>query len=503
MDLSDATTLARALSELLNDARRQLEQASPPPELVARVTGHLSCELRHVVNVVEDFPTWEHANLQRGVDAYLAAHSPHAEWFGIAGQGREHTDIVNMLASAARGWERFEPGAVDYATAAIGPDKTTEVISLGLVLTRSPGGTPVVVALRGAQEHGSGQCQVVVLAPDRSSATQTRDEIERLMREHDIYRGQVLSFSWSEHRGNDLVTFLPRPDLTADQVILPDGVLDTIERHVVGIAEHAVRLREHGQHLKRGLLLHGPPGTGKTHTVRYLMGRMSECTVIVMTGVAIRFVTQAAGLARRLQPAILILEDVDLVARDRSFMAEGGNPLLFALLDAMDGVGADADVTFVLTTNRADVLERALADRPGRVDLAVRIPKPDEAGRAALLRLYARGLSLTADLDPVVTRTEGATASFFKELLRRAVLAAIRNGEAAPELTGDHLTRALDEMLGERESLTRSLLGSGEGTPEGDEEPGEPPFLPGPMPGPVPGRSGRGMGFSRVIYRGP
>ncbi|GII61539.1 ATPase [Sphaerisporangium krabiense] len=461
MDLNDARGLARALNELLKNAGQAIEGARETPELIARVTGHLGCELNHVVNVVSTFPGWEHVNLQRGVDAYLAAHSPGAEWFGISGHGREHEEFVNMLASLARGWERYEPGAVDYATAAIGPDETTEVISLGLVLTRTPDGGPVVVGLRGSQDHHGPQCQVVVLAPDRPSATGTRDEIERLTREHDIYRGQVLSFMWSEHRGNDLVTFLPRPDLPADQVILPEGVLAGIERHIVGIAEHAVRLREHGQHLKRGLLLHGPPGTGKTHTVRYLLGRMRECTVIIVTGTAIRYVAQAAGLARRLQPAILVLEDVDLVAQDRG-LDETGNPLLFSLLDAMDGVGADADVTFVLTTNRAEVLERALADRPGRVDLAVEIPKPDEDGRAALMRLYARGLTLRADLGPIVAKTEGATASFFKELLRRAVLDALRAEDATPVVTDEHLGRALEDMLDERESLTRSLLGSGE-----------------------------------------
>ncbi|GAA3816899.1 AAA family ATPase [Sphaerisporangium flaviroseum] len=476
MDLTAAKGLAQALSDLLKDAHQQLAEERERPELVARVTGHLGCELRNIVNVVERFPAWEHVNLQRGVDAYLAAQSPRADWFGIAGHGREHNDLVNMLASAARGWERFEPGAVDYATAATGPDETTEVVSLGLVLSRSPEGIPVVLGVRGTQEHMP-QCQVVVLAPDRRSATRTRDEIERLMREHDVYKGQILSFLWSEHRGNDLVTFLPRPELTADQVILPDGVLTTVERHIAGIAEHAARLREHGQHLKRGLLLHGPPGTGKTHTVRYFMGRMRECTVIVLTGSAIKYVTQAAGLARRLQPAIVILEDVDLVARDRSY-TEDGNPLLFALLDAMDGVGADADVTFVLTTNRADVLERALADRPGRVDLAVEIPKPDAALRTALLRLYARDLRLEADLEPIVARTEGATASFFKELLRRAVLGALLSGDTVPTLTDEHLGTALEDMLGEREALTRSLLGSGDPVHEGGEEYGPPGFSP-------------------------
>ncbi|MFC5818988.1 AAA family ATPase [Nonomuraea harbinensis] len=467
MDTDDARSLARSLRELIQDAHHTLA-LDTPPELVTRVTGHLGCELRHVVNVVAAFPGWEHVNLQRGVDAYLAAHTPGAEWFGIAGQGREHDDIVNMLARAARGWERYEPGAVDYEAVAIGPDETTEVISLGMVLTRAPGGTPVVLALRGAQEHMSTDCQVVVLAPDRAAAKESRDEIERLMREHDVYRGQILSFAWSEYRGNDLVTFLPRPDLRPGQVVLPDGVLETIERHIVGVAEQAPRLRAHGQHLKRGLLLHGPPGTGKTHTVRYLMARMTGCTVIVMTGGAIRFVSQAAGLARRLQPAIVVLEDVDLVARDRSF-SDDGNPLLFALLDAMDGVGADADVTFVLTTNRADVLERALADRPGRVDLAVEIPRPDAAGRAALLRLYARDLPLRADLEPIVARTEGATASFFKELLRRAVLDALAHDGGTPAITGDLLNRALDGMLHERAALTRTLLGSGE--PGEEEEP--------------------------------
>ncbi|WP_182874407.1 AAA family ATPase [Microbispora sp. H10670] len=487
MDLTDAENLARALSDLLHEARRSIDEGRETPELVARVTGHLGCDLRRVVNVAESFPSWEHVNLQRGTDAYLAAYSPGAEWAGVTGQGREHTELVDMLVSAARGWERFEPGAVDYATAATGPDRTTEVVSLGLVLTRSPEGVPVVLSLRGPHEHGAPECRLVVLAPDRASATATRDEVERLMRADDVYQGQVLSFQWSEHRGNDLVTFLPRPDLDAEQVILPEGVLGTIERHIVGIGEQADRLRAHGQHLKRGLLLHGPPGTGKTHTVRYLMGRMTGCTVIVMTGAAIRFVAQAAGLARRLQPAIVVLEDVDLVARDRSF-TEDGNPLLFALLDAMDGVGADADITFVLTTNRADVLERALADRPGRVDLAVEIPRPDAAGRAALLRLYARDLRLEADLEPVVARTEGATASFFKELLRRAVLSALRAGDGTPVLTDEHVGRALEEMLGEREALTRSLIGAGERGPDGHEDEEDAADFPvvtggGPVPG--------------------
>jgi MoxR-like ATPase len=75
-------------------------------------------------------------------------------------------------------------------------------------------------------------------------------------------------------------------------------------------------LRAAGQHLKRGLLLHGAPGTGKTHTVRYLIGRLPVSTVIVLTGEGLHFAEQAAALARRLQPSIVVLEDAGLVARD-------------------------------------------------------------------------------------------------------------------------------------------------------------------------------------------
>ncbi|MEU8631673.1 ATP-binding protein [Amycolatopsis sp. NPDC048633] len=429
-------------------------------ELIDRVTGHLAAPLTEVVVVTRNWPAWEHANIQRGVEAYLAEHGTAVDWFGIAGGQRTHEDLIGMLV-IARKQGTFELGSVDYTTTAIGPEDATEAVQLGLVGTSAPGGEPVLVAIRGANpQWGQMECRLEVLATSRATATGVRDRVERLMAEHDVLRGQVLAFGTSENRGNDLLTFLPRPTLGGEEVVLPDGVLDAIEQHTVGIARHGERLLAAGQHLKRGLLLHGPPGTGKTHTVRYLMGRLPGNTVIILTGTAMRFVAKAAELARRLQPSVVVVEDVDLIAQDRSY-GPGAHPLLFTLLDAMDGVGGDADVTFLLTTNRASELEKALADRPGRVDLAVEIPLPDAVGREALLRLYARGLKLTADLAPIVAATEGVTASFAKELLRRASLLSLAARPDADVAVGDEeLTTALREMQEARSALTRSLLGS-------------------------------------------
>ena len=228
------------------------------------------------------------------------------------------------------------------------------------------------------------------------------------------------------------------------------------------MARHKERLLAAGQHLKRGLLLYGPPGTGKTHTVRYLTSSLVGTTVIQLTGNAMHLIAEACSVARALQPAMLVIEDVDLIADDRG-MHPGQHPLLFQLLNEMDGLAEDADVVFVLTTNRADLLEPALAARPGRVDQAVALELPDADARRALFELYRGTLPVdTSGLDDVIARTEGVTASFLKELLRRAaLLAATRTpGTDALAVSAGDLSAALDELLDTRNAMTRTLLGS-------------------------------------------
>src|SRR5438034_11709049 len=91
------------------------------------------------------------------------------------------------------------------------------------------------------------------------------------------------------------------------------------------------------------------------------------------------------------------------------------------LLNEMDGLREDADVIFILTTNRPDHLEPALASRPGRIDQAIEFPLPDEEGRRKLVQLYSGGLEVSPPImDLLVRRTERASPAFIKELMRRA-----------------------------------------------------------------------------------
>jgi ATP-dependent 26S proteasome regulatory subunit len=251
------------------------------------------------------------------------------------------------------------------------------------------------------------------------------------------------------------------PVVDRRSIVLPEGVLERVERHVVTAAAHAGRLRRAGRHLKRGLLLHGPPGTGKTLTAMHLASRMPERTVLLVTGQGMGLVERCTMLARVLQPALVVLEDVDLVAEQRTRQGTGANSILFELLNQMDGLADDADVVFLLTTNRPELLEPALAARPGRVDLAVHVPLPDAACRARLLELYGRGLRLELeDRDGLVARTEGVSPAFIKELLRKAaVLAADEDGSDPIAVRDRHVDEVLRELVVEGGELTQALLG--------------------------------------------
>ena len=166
------------------------------------------------------------------------------------------------------------------------------------------------------------------------------------------------------------------------------------------------------------------------------------------------------NLARLLQPTIVVIEDVDLIARDREMM---GGPceesLLNKLLNEMDGLKEDADILFVLTTNRPEQLEGARADRPGRIDQAIEIPLPDEVGRRKLIQLYGKGLALDEALVGEATRrSKGVSAAFIKELMRRTAQASIARGDTKAIRSAD-LVGALDNLLFASGKLNVKLLG--------------------------------------------
>src|SRR5438445_3306465 len=249
------------------------------------------------------------------------------------------------------------------------------------------------------------------------------------------------------------------PPVRREDVILPEATLKLLDRNVLNFVGSRAQLRRLGQATRNGILLYGPPGTGKTHTIRYLASNLPGPTTLIITAGQVALLAHYMSLARLLQPSMVVIEDVDLIARDREDMGPCEESMLNGLLNEMDGLKQDADILFILTTNRPEQLEAALASRPGRIDQAIEVPLPDEIGREKLVRLYGRGLPLgEAVVAEAAQRTKGVSAAFIKELMRRVAQASIaRDGGTSVE-SGD-ISEALDDMLFAGGKLNVKLLG--------------------------------------------
>jgi hypothetical protein len=458
-----------AFAARFTDFMTAMTAAAEHPEsaLVARLREHLGAEPKELPVTTAEFPTTEHANLQLALDDVLAGVEPLG--FGGPAMAFQPIGLAEIVGGVGH-MGQIRPGPVRYANVEVGDGRVVQCVAAALYLADRDGMPTALVISRTERPFGGAALKFEGISPAPEAVQATLDDLRAAMRVHNVFRGRVISLHAHDDQSVS-VQFHALADVPRDAVILPDGTLERLERHALGIAEHAERLRAAGRHLKRGVLLHGPPGTGKTLSVNYLLGAMAGRTTILLTGRGLGLIEQALAIARDLAPATVVFEDVDLVAGERTM--PGDSSILFELLNQMEGLAEDADLLFLLTSNRADVLEPALAARPGRVDLALEIPLPDAAARARLLALYAGGIALDAETGrDAVARTESVSGAFIKELMRQAALGATRDGrEPAPA----DVTAALDDLLADRSALTRRLLGQpGE---DGDGAPPPPQML--------------------------
>jgi ATPase family associated with various cellular activities (AAA) len=465
-ELPDVGAFGAAFTEFIEAMTTVARRRDSP--LLARLRDHVGADPKELPSTAAEFAPTDHPNLQLAIDAVLAD----AEVFGIstAHPGFMMLGLSGLLSSHPMAGP-VELGPVQYTDVEVGDGRVIRCISTGVFLARH-NGVPVVLVLSTSERpFGSNALRLEGLSPTDGVVSAVLADLRAAMRAHNVYRGRVISLHGGDDEQRIRVQFHRLPEIARSAVVLPEGTIDRLERHAIGMAAQAERLRAAGRQLKRGVLLHGPPGTGKTLSVNYLIGAMPDRTTVLLSGRSLGLIEPAVTIARELTPATVVLEDVDLVAAERT-MAVGNTGILFELLNQMEGLAEDADLLFVLTTNRADLIEPALAARPGRVDLALEIPLPDEAARGQLVSLYAEDVPLDAEAtQELVARTDGLTGAFIKELMRQAALRAAL--EDRPPTGADALA-AMKELLEERSTLTRRLLG--QGADGADAQPGPAPF---------------------------
>jgi ATPase family associated with various cellular activities (AAA) len=460
---------AEAFRRVSEWAHAQSERERSP--FKSKLTEHFGEDPATYPVTGEGIATYDLPNLQLALEAYLDREGTEHTLIGFGGHvGYAEMSLSGLVHDVGFG---VVEGPVRRTVVGLERGRSVTCITAGLFLIADGDHRLAALVMLGRHGFDEAGLRLEVIAPEQEEGERFIADVQALMHEHNVFRGKVLALkAGDEMMGRGMsVTFPAVEPVSREQIVLPEGVLDIVELHTVEFARHAGTLRDAGWHLRRGVLLHGPPGTGKTLSTSYLISRLEGRTVVILTGGALGLIGDACAIARDLQPAMVVLEDVDLVAQERTAMGYGATSLLFRLLNEMDGIGEDADVIFVMTTNRADLLEPALAARPGRVDQAVEFPLPDAEARSRLLDLFGRGLDLAlTDRAAVVAATEGVSPAFLRELVRKAALQAARAGSRRVEDV--HFRESLD-LLQRGGQITRSMLGADGGAverlnPEGD-----------------------------------
>jgi ATP-dependent Clp protease adapter protein ClpS len=441
------------------------------PELTRKKQFGYACEALdwHFAGIPRDqlvatsrqFPGHMQADVQVAVDRLFST-SP-LRFFGIHEEHRYETLTIATLMRNGRNAQAIAPA--QYQEVDVGESLPVKCLNNGLWLCQADG-LRYAVALSSHREYNrESGTRIEIAVPAGADGVEfvqrCFSELESAVDAARSYRGKVLSLeSDSDYRGRSRGVMVHKlPPVHREDVILPEATLKLFDRNVLNFVGSRAQLRRLGQSTRKGILLYGPPGTGKTHTIRYLASNLPGHTTLIITAAQVELLAHYMNLARLLQPAMVVIEDVDLIASDRDDMGPCEESLLNALLNEMDGLKQDADILFILTTNRPEQLESALAGRPGRIDQAIEVPVPDEIGRNKLIQLYGRGLPLGETIvAEAARRTKGVSAAFIKELMRRVAQASIARDGGITVETGD-ISEALDDMLFAGGKLNVKLLG--------------------------------------------
>ena len=444
-----------------------------PKDLRTKISEHMGKDPASLSIVTEQFDRYNQANLQIALDELTGKNGRTCSILGIQGgflNNLTGTSLADLVASQSVasfvGLGGAKEGTVQYLNMELDAGRKLACVQGGLYLIN---GEPKLALLlrQGSMMDFTGVAPIVidVMCEKRDAAEKFIKEIQRHMNKNNVYRGKMLSVIEGSGvvpgmGGGGSLKFHHVPNIIRDQIILPEGLLQRIERQTTEVGKYSQALKNAGRKLKRGILLHGKPGTGKTMTAMYLASAMKERTVMLVTGRGQGMIQRTCFFARWLEPAMVIIEDVDLIAEERSSQSQCNTGVLLELMNEMDGLSDDVDVLFVLTTNRPEILEPALAARPGRIDQAYEVPLPDADCRRRLFDVYAKGLTVKVEnMEVFIKRTAGASGAFIGELMRKAALFAAPDSD--PIVVRDrHLDEAMHEMVVAGGSLTKSLLGS-------------------------------------------
>jgi len=269
--------------------------------------------------------------------------------------------------------------------------------------------------------------------------------IRNRIKSHSIYRSKAIRVVTAENgkiNADDPPTFIDLSKVKEEELIFSDDVMSEIQASLFAPIELTDAVRKVGTPLKRGVLLEGKYGTGKTLTayITAAKGTRNGWTFLYLDKVS--GLKATLRLAQRYAPAIVFAEDIDReVEGDRSVKMD-------EILNMIDGVDVkDGEVLTLLTTNHVEKINKAML-RPGRLDAVISVHAPDATAASNLVRLYARGLVGKGEsLTRVGMELDGQIPAVIREVVERSKLHAIYRLKSADiTLTEDDIVKAARGM---------------------------------------------------------
>ena len=407
----------------------------------------------------------------RFVDTYRAIDRAVAGFPGVRRIKSSNDEALNDLLHAERpSWVSRDFTLSPRAAWPVGPEEEVFLpVDQFWVFPSTSSGNHVIVRLRYTSEQ-----ERLVLAVAAANPRSVDEWIAKLVKDSlvsSIYRGKNVAFVYEAGTRDEYgdpekparlrVSFRTATPVPQEDFIVDEEIYKILWRNVIDLHERRELLKHHGVPIRRGLLLYGPPGTGKTFACRYLSGRLTDTACIFAAGTTLEQAAKVFEFARAYQPAIVFLEDVDLVfsSRDISHHASA----LGDLLDLMDGLRPFEDVGVVLTTNSIERLEAAIKDRPGRISQCVYFGPPRKELRRLYIEHYAKGYDRQAtDFEKIVEMSKGTTPAFIKEWVHRTVQIATERNEdrdLQPRLMTADFEEAYAEMRHATDKFSRRIVG--------------------------------------------
>jgi len=252
------------------------------------------------------------------------------------------------------------------------------------------------------------------------------------------------------------------PDVDYQDIGGIEGQLDEVRETVEMPLENPGMFEDVGIDPPSGVLLHGPPGTGKTMLAK-AVANQTDATFIKMAGSELvhKFIGEGAKLVRDLfelarqhEPSVIFIDEIDAIAAKRTESKTSGDAevqrTMMQLLSEMDGFEDRGEIRIIAATNRFDMLDRAIL-RPGRFDRLIEVPKPDEEGREQIFRIHTRDMNVSDDVDfaELAADTGEASGADVKAVCTEAGMFAIRDDRT--EVRMKDFLEAWDKIQAEEE----------------------------------------------------